>query len=201
MIVVSKETYRGGQKVNELRAKNGLNQLKIHTIPLVDHSEEAVTDTDLNINEQKISSSRQRYDLLGKYSKSNRNSERICEDLYVIGLIHVKFGEKRLVEALKLRNASILELDSTEDQKSVELIRKFSIETKSNLVFASLPFGTPVESEIIGKCQEIWCCLSPEELTNDETFKMSDILFTSSILLVPQVHKAWQGLMKRINKI
>lgn len=59
MIVVSSETKRGGEKVNELRAANGLNQLDIYCIELVELESE---DAD---KEVKVSSSNQRMDLLG----------------------------------------------------------------------------------------------------------------------------------------
>lgn len=59
MIVVSSETKRGGEKVNELRGANGLNQLDIYCIELVELESE---DAD---KELKVSSSNQRMDLLG----------------------------------------------------------------------------------------------------------------------------------------
>ncbi|XP_046994570.1 bifunctional coenzyme A synthase isoform X2 [Schistocerca americana] len=65
MIVVSAETYKGGLKVNDLRRENGLSQLDIHTVELleplcgVSHPEE----------ELKISSSNERMRLLGTQLK------------------------------------------------------------------------------------------------------------------------------------
>lgn len=63
MIVVSAETKRGGEKVNELRVANGLNELDIHCIELVELENE---DAD---KELKVSSSNQRMDLLGSKLK------------------------------------------------------------------------------------------------------------------------------------
>lgn len=61
MIVVSEETKRGGDKVNEMRARNGLNELDIHVVKLV-------RDEDCREHEEnKISSSNNRIRLLGTH--------------------------------------------------------------------------------------------------------------------------------------
>lgn len=194
MIVVSEETYRGGQKVNQLRTEKGLNQLKIHTISLVDHSQETITDTQLNLNEQKLSSSRKRYELLGKHVKSNRKIDQIFKDLYLIGLLKVKPCGISLKSILRSKGKAVLELDSIEPEKYIETIRKFSNKTMSKVNFVS--FGTAIESEFIEKCQEIWSL--PDEFPNDRIFEITDVLFASSIPLGPQVDKALDGLEKRI---
>lgn len=59
MIVVSAETLRGGQKVNEIRASKQLRQLDIFAIDIVESN---VHD---GIHESKVSSSNTRIDLLG----------------------------------------------------------------------------------------------------------------------------------------
>lgn len=59
MIVVSAETLRGGEKVNELRAQNNLNALDIFCIELVEASDKS------GPRESKVSSSNTRIDLLG----------------------------------------------------------------------------------------------------------------------------------------
>lgn len=59
LIVVSAETLRGGQKVNEIRAAKQLRQLEIFAIDIV---ESKVVD---GIHESKVSSSNTRIDLLG----------------------------------------------------------------------------------------------------------------------------------------
>lgn len=64
MIVVSAETRRGGDMVNELRAANGLNQLDVHCIELVE------LESDHADKELKVSSSNQRMDLLGSKLKA-----------------------------------------------------------------------------------------------------------------------------------
>lgn len=72
MIVVSAETKRGGEKVNELRAANGLNQLDIYCIELVE------IESDDADKELKVSSSNQRMDLLG--SKLKEPEVKLLED-------------------------------------------------------------------------------------------------------------------------
>lgn len=59
MIVVSAETLRGGQKVNELRQENKLNTLDIFCIDIIAASDKC------GPKENKISSSNTRIDLLG----------------------------------------------------------------------------------------------------------------------------------------
>jgi phosphopantetheine adenylyltransferase/dephospho-CoA kinase len=61
LIVVSTETYKGGLKVNELRHKNNLPPLDIHTVDLLKALPEHVDDEE----EEKISSSNRRMRLLG----------------------------------------------------------------------------------------------------------------------------------------
>lgn len=60
MIVVSEETKRGGDKVNELRLQKNLSKLDIHTVELAIDKE--VDSKDM---EAKISSSNHRIGLLG----------------------------------------------------------------------------------------------------------------------------------------
>lgn len=59
MIVVSAETLRGGQKVNELREQNKLNTLDIFCIDLVEATDKG------GPKESKVSSSNTRIDILG----------------------------------------------------------------------------------------------------------------------------------------
>lgn len=59
MIVVSEETKRGGDKVNEMRVKNNLNKLDIHIVKLISD------ENHRNHEESKVSSSNHRIRLLG----------------------------------------------------------------------------------------------------------------------------------------
>lgn len=60
MIVVSEETKRGGDKVNELRLQKNLNKLDIYTVELA--IDKKINNKDM---EAKISSSNHRIGLLG----------------------------------------------------------------------------------------------------------------------------------------
>lgn len=60
MIIVSAETLKGGQKVNEIRAKNNLSQLDIFSIDLVESIHYGNVP-----KESKVSSSNARIDMLG----------------------------------------------------------------------------------------------------------------------------------------
>jgi len=59
MIVVSEETKRGGDKINELRLQKDLNKLDIHVVELADDEDHEKHE------EAKISSSNHRMRLLG----------------------------------------------------------------------------------------------------------------------------------------
>lgn len=59
MIVVSEETKRGGDKVNEMREKNNLTKLDVHIVKLIHDQDHK------NHEESKMSSSNQRIRLLG----------------------------------------------------------------------------------------------------------------------------------------
>lgn len=59
LIIVSAETLRGGEKVNEIRKNGGLNPLDIHCIQMIE------VDCSNQHKENKISSGNSRMDMLG----------------------------------------------------------------------------------------------------------------------------------------
>ncbi|XP_039441653.1 bifunctional coenzyme A synthase [Culex pipiens pallens] len=106
MIVVSTETARGGAKVNELRSKNGLNQLEVHTIELLD-DESTVDD-----KEDKISSSNQRMDLLGTRLKPRQQKPHLSPKPYIIGLVGgVASGKSKMAERFQKLGAGVIDCD------------------------------------------------------------------------------------------
>lgn len=106
MIVVSTETARGGAKVNELRTKNGLNQLEVHTIELLD-DESTVDD-----KEDKISSSNQRMDLLGTRLKPRQQKQNLSPKPYIIGLVGgVASGKSKMAERFQKLGAGVIDCD------------------------------------------------------------------------------------------
>lgn len=64
MLVVSAETARGGDKINEIREKNGLNKLDVYYVPLLEND-----DFYFEEEESKVSSSNIRIRLLGTLLK------------------------------------------------------------------------------------------------------------------------------------
>ncbi|XP_058464586.1 bifunctional coenzyme A synthase [Malaya genurostris] len=106
MIVVSTETARGGAKVNELRKKNGLNHLQVHTIELLD--EELTTDD----KEDKISSSNRRMDLLGTRLKPRTIGTHLRPRPYIIGLVGgVAAGKSKMAERFEKLGAGVIDCD------------------------------------------------------------------------------------------
>ncbi|XP_055625507.1 bifunctional coenzyme A synthase [Toxorhynchites rutilus septentrionalis] len=106
LIVVSTETARGGAKVNELRVKNGLNQLEVYTIDLLD-DESTVDD-----KEDKISSSNQRMDLLGTRLKPRQPKPHLKSMPYVIGLVGgVASGKSKMAERFRKLGAGVIDCD------------------------------------------------------------------------------------------
>ncbi|EAA11969.3 AGAP005460-PA [Anopheles gambiae str. PEST] len=107
LIVVSTETARGGAKVNELRAQNGLNQLEVHTIELLD-DESTVED-----KEDKISSSNQRMDLLGTRLRPRRPAPtHILPKPYIIGMIGgIAAGKSKMLERFRELGAGVVDCD------------------------------------------------------------------------------------------
>lgn len=108
MIVVSAETYKGGLKVNDLRRENGLSQLDIHTVELleplcgVSHPEE----------ELKISSSNERMRLLGTQLKPPQPNTLIPNRPYIIGLAgNIASGKSSVAGRLEKLGAGVIVCD------------------------------------------------------------------------------------------
>ncbi|XP_043910643.1 bifunctional coenzyme A synthase [Protopterus annectens] len=80
-IVISKETQRGGDAVNRKRLENGLTQLKIHALDLIQDSHRSAVQ-----EEEKISSSSLRSRLLGTLLAPPQVKTTLPSRPYVIGL-------------------------------------------------------------------------------------------------------------------
>ncbi|ETN66853.1 bifunctional coenzyme A synthase [Anopheles darlingi] len=107
LIVVSTETARGGAKVNELRTKNGLNELQVHTIELLD-DEATIED-----KEDKISSSNLRMDLLGTRLKPRKPAPgQLPAKPYIIGLVGgIASGKSKMMERFEKLGAGVIDCD------------------------------------------------------------------------------------------
>lgn len=106
LIVVSTETMKGGEKVNEIRRKNQLNQLELYCIPLVE-IEEAIKE-----KEKKVSSSNQRMDMLGSQFKEPFDRPNLAKKPYIIGLIGgIASGKSKMTERFQKMGAGIIDCD------------------------------------------------------------------------------------------
>ncbi|KYQ56622.1 Bifunctional coenzyme A synthase [Trachymyrmex zeteki] len=109
MIVVSEETKRGGDKINELRLQKNLNKLDIHVVKL------AVDEGHEEHEETKISSSNHRMRLLGTRLKDPSESEILRPRIlrpYIIGLTGgIASGKSSVAEKLKQLGAGLVNCD------------------------------------------------------------------------------------------
>ncbi|CAD1473918.1 unnamed protein product, partial [Heterotrigona itama] len=105
MIVVSEETKRGGDKVNEMREKNNLNKLDIHVVKLI--SEE----NHKSHEESKISSSNQRIRLLGTKLRTPQIENKPLKP-YIIGLTGgIASGKSSVAKKLQKLGAALVNCD------------------------------------------------------------------------------------------
>ncbi|XP_060521985.1 bifunctional coenzyme A synthase [Cylas formicarius] len=106
LIVVSPETVRGGQKINEIRKEKQLHELEIVSIRLID---EPKPDP---IEEPKISSSNTRLRLLGTLFKSVEKNDCIPKKPYIIGLTGgIASGKSGVAEHLQELGGLIINCD------------------------------------------------------------------------------------------
>ncbi|KOC60160.1 Bifunctional coenzyme A synthase [Habropoda laboriosa] len=105
LIVVSEETKRGADKVNELRAKNNLNKLDIHVTKLINDENHRKHE------ETKISSSNQRIRLLGTKLQAPRIGDKPLKP-YIIGLTGgIASGKSSVADKLKKLGAGLVNCD------------------------------------------------------------------------------------------
>ncbi|XP_029158217.1 bifunctional coenzyme A synthase [Nylanderia fulva] len=105
MIVVSEETKRGGDKVNELRLQKNLSKLDIYTVEL------ALDECYNDIEESKISSSNHRIRLLGTRLQAPRINDKPLKP-YIIGLTGgIASGKSSVAEKLEKLGAGLVNCD------------------------------------------------------------------------------------------
>ncbi|KAM7356872.1 bifunctional Phosphopantetheine adenylyltransferase - Dephospho-CoA kinase [Cochliomyia hominivorax] len=106
MIVVSEETLRGGQKVNELRQQNNLNTLDIFCIDLVEATDIA------GPKENKVSSSNTRIDLLGTRWRQPELKPHLPAKPYIIGLTGgIASGKSKMAQRFANMGALVMDCD------------------------------------------------------------------------------------------
>ncbi|XP_052845475.1 LOW QUALITY PROTEIN: bifunctional coenzyme A synthase [Drosophila gunungcola] len=106
MIVVSAETLRGGQKVNEIRSAKQLRELEIFVIDIVESN---VHD---GIHETKVSSSNTRIDLLGTRWRRPDQRPQLPSRPHIIGLTGgIASGKSKMAERLGGMGAHVIDCD------------------------------------------------------------------------------------------
>ncbi|XP_016932091.4 bifunctional coenzyme A synthase [Drosophila suzukii] len=106
MIVVSAETLRGGQKVNEIRNAKQLRELEIFVIDIVESN---VHD---GIHETKVSSSNTRIDLLGSRWRRPEHRPQLPARPHIIGLTGgIASGKSKMAERLGNMGAHVIDCD------------------------------------------------------------------------------------------
>lgn len=106
LIVVSSETMKGGEKVNEIRRGKNFRELDIYSIPLVEIKQV------LKEKEKKVSSSNHRMDLLGSQFKEPFPRPNLPERPYIIGLIGgIASGKSKMTERFHKMGAGVIDCD------------------------------------------------------------------------------------------
>lgn len=106
IIIVSAETFRGGEKVNEIRKQKNLRELHIHCIDMIE------LDTKEEGKEKKISSSNQRLDLLGTRLKEPELKPHLPKEPYIIGLIGgIASGKSIISQHFEKLGAAVINCD------------------------------------------------------------------------------------------
>ncbi|KAK2714207.1 bifunctional coenzyme A synthase-like [Artemia franciscana] len=107
LIVVSDETLKGGQRVNEKRLEKGLSPLKLHRISLIEDTNKELGDED------KMSSSSLRKKKLGTRIKPFQMNDNVPVYPHVIGLTGgIASGKSSIAKRLENLGAGIVDCDS-----------------------------------------------------------------------------------------
>ncbi|KAM3965113.1 bifunctional Phosphopantetheine adenylyltransferase - Dephospho-CoA kinase [Aphomia sociella] len=108
LIVVSEETVRGADKINEKRLENGLQPLDKYVVTLAQDSHPQRSQEE----EDKVSSSNIRMRLLGTLLRTPKPNPNIPDWPYVIGLAGgIASGKSNIAEKLKAKGAAIINCD------------------------------------------------------------------------------------------
>uniref|UniRef100_A0A069DV06 Bifunctional coenzyme A synthase n=1 Tax=Panstrongylus megistus TaxID=65343 RepID=A0A069DV06_9HEMI len=107
LLVVSSETVRGGDKVNEVRMEKGLKPLIVHSVDLLLNP-----NLEDEIEEDKISSSTDRIRLLGTLLRQPEEKNDIPKWPYIIGLIGgIASGKSSVCKRLEALGAAHINCD------------------------------------------------------------------------------------------
>ncbi|KAL5291795.1 COASY family protein [Megaselia abdita] len=207
MIIVSKETEKGGLKVNELRKQNGLSELDIFCIEVVE-SDECKDE----IKECKVSSSNKRIDMLGTRLRPPVEKTNIPTEPYIIGMTGgIGSGKSRLCTRFQAMGAYVIDCDKVAHdiyepgqicyQKVVDAFGKDIVDPETSKIdrrkLGPIVFADPQKLELLNSI--VW----PELLIETkrrvakvyEETKQKVFILEAAILLKSgwdkEVHEVW----------
>lgn len=106
-LIVSEETHKGGNAVNQERAKRGLSELSVEVLGLVNDGEEEEDD------EIKVSSSKARKKLLGTLLKPLQLKDHLPPKPYIIGLTGgIASGKSSISKGLEDLGTGVINCDA-----------------------------------------------------------------------------------------
>lgn len=204
MIIVSAETLRGGEAVNEVRKEKNFKPLKIHCIDLLEY------ETNEEGKEIKVSSSNQRLDLLGNRLKEPIPKPHLPPYPYIIGLIGgIASGKSVISQHFQKLGAFVINCDKLAHQiyepgtpchsKLVEHFGKDILgddNTINRKQLGAIVFAD--ESKLNELNQIVWPLLMDEvqrRIENIRTNKTHDVVVIEAAVLL---QAGWQSEMHEV---
>jgi phosphopantetheine adenylyltransferase/dephospho-CoA kinase len=204
-IVVSQETIKGGQKINEIRAQRNFKPLDIIIVELLNEY-----NKESDLEEMKISSSSLRMRKLGSILKEPQINKDLPKKPYIIGLTGgIASGKSSIAEKLRGLGAGVINCDqiahqtyrSTQSSIYQEIVKEFgsdilnsdlSIDRKK---LGSIVFADPEKLKLLNSI--VWPKLEPQihEEIDKMKIKYEVIVLEIALLLEAKwdnkVHQIW----------
>lgn len=208
MIVVSKETLRGGHKVNEIRVANMLRPLRIYCTDIVE------MDTGYEDKELKVSSGNLRMDVLGSRLKPAEPRPNLPDRPYIIGLTGgIATGKTLMGERFREFGAGLINCDKLghivyEPGKNCynKIVAHFGKdilgpdERINRAKLGSIVFSDPSELEILNEI--VWPEILSEAIKEIERFRKENyqvVVLEAAVLLKAgwerQCHEVWSMIV------
>jgi phosphopantetheine adenylyltransferase/dephospho-CoA kinase len=213
-IVVSEETIKGGQKINEIRAQRNMKPLDIIIVELLsEYNKES------DLEEMKISSSSLRMRKLGSILKEPQTND-LPKKPYIIGLTGgIASGKSSIAEKLKSLGAGVINCDkiahqtyrSTQSAVYQEIVKEFgsdilksdsSIDRKK---LGSIVFADPEKLKLLNSI--VWPKLEPQIHEEIDKMKIKHEVIVLEIALLLEakwdnkVHQVWVTIIDETEAI